>query len=123
VRTAAVFALAASAIALGCGGGGPSKRQPSERDVALIAASVADVVYQCQSAAAGFIAGPDRDALTRDVDRLADVAGRVQADARFRASARSSRTTTLRDQVAVAVRSLRAECSPQQAERLEGAVG
>jgi hypothetical protein len=121
VRTTVVGAVAACAIASGCGGGS-SKREPNERDVAVIAASVSDVVYQCQAAAAGFIAGPDRKALTRDVDRLVDLAGRVHADARFRASERSSRTTTLRDQVAVAVRSLRAECSPQQAQRLEGAV-
>ncbi|MEN3284752.1 MAG: hypothetical protein V7607_5892 [Solirubrobacteraceae bacterium] len=122
MRTTAIGVVAACAIALGCGGGS-SKRPPGERDVAVIAASVADVVYQCQSAAAGFIAGPDRDALTRDVDRLVDVAGRVEADARFRASARASGTTTLREQLAVAVRSLRADCSPQQAKRLEGAVG
>jgi hypothetical protein len=121
VRTTAVGVVAACALASGCGGGS-SKREPNERDVAVIAASVSDVVYQCQAAAAGFIAGPDRKALTRDVDRLVDVAGRVQADARFRASRRSSATTTLRDQVAVAVRSLHAECSPQQAQRLEGAV-
>jgi hypothetical protein len=122
VRTTAVGVVAACAIALGCGGGS-SKRPPGERDVAVIAASVADVVYQCQSAAAGFIAGPDRGALTRDVDRLVDLAGRVQADAKFRVSARASGPTTLREQVAAAVRSLRAECSPQQAQRLEGAVG
>jgi hypothetical protein len=122
VRTTAVGVVAACAIALGCGGGS-SKRPPGERDVAVIAASVADVVYQCQSAAAGFIAGPDRGALTRDVDRLVDLAGRVQADAKFRVSARASGPTTLREQVAVAVRSLRVECSPQQAQRLEGAVG
>jgi hypothetical protein len=90
--------------------------------VAVIAASVSDVVYQCQAAAAGFIAGPDRGALRRDVDRLVDLAGRVQADAKYRLSARASGPTTLREQVAVAVRSLRAECSPQQAERLAGAV-
>jgi hypothetical protein len=122
VRTTAVGVVAACAIAFGCGGGS-SKRPPGERDVAVIAGSVADVVYQCQSAAAGFVAGPDRDALTRDVDRLVDVAGRVEADAKFRVSTRTSGTTTLRDQVAVAARSLRAECSPQQAKRLEGAVG
>ena len=122
MRTTVVGVVAACAIASGCGGGS-SKREPNERDVAVVAASVSDVVYQCQAAAAGFIAGPDRQALTRDVDRLVDVAGRVEADARFRASRRSSATTTLRDQVAVAVRSLRADCSPQQAKRLEGIVG
>jgi hypothetical protein len=121
VRVTALGVVAACTIASGCGGGS-SKREPSERDVAVIAASVSDVVYQCQAAAAGFIAGPDRKALTRDVDRLVDAAGRVQADARFRASRRASATTTLREQVAVAVRSLRAECSPAEAERLEGAV-
>jgi hypothetical protein len=122
VRTTAVAVIAACAIASGCGGGS-SKRQPSEHDVAVIAASVSDVVYQCQSAAAGFVAGPDRAALKHDVDRLVDVAGRVQADARFRISRRASRPTTLREQVGVAVRSLRPECSPQQAQRLEGAAG
>jgi len=121
VRTAAVVVIAACAIATGCGGGS-SKRAPSERDVTVIGTSVSDVVYQCQSAAAGFVAGPDRAALKRDVDGLVDVAGRVQADARFRLSARAAGTTTLRDQVALAVRSLRAECSPQQAARLAGAV-
>jgi len=121
VRAAAVLALAACAIATGCGGGS-SKREPTERDAAVIAASVADVVYQCQAAAAGFIAGPDREALTRDVDRLVDLAGRVEHDARFRASARASGSTTLREQVAVAQRSLRADCSPQQAKRLDGAI-
>jgi hypothetical protein len=121
VRTTGVGIVAACAIATGCGGGS-SKRQPGERDVAVIAASVSDVVYQCQAAAAGFIAGPDRKTLTRDIDRLVDVAGRVQADARFRASRRASGTTTLREQIAVAARSLRAECSPAEAERLEGAI-
>jgi hypothetical protein len=121
VRTTAVVVIAACAIATGCGGGA-SKREPGERDVAVIAASVSDVVYQCQAAAAGFIAGPDRKTLTRDVDRLVDVSGRVEADSRFRISARASGTTTLREQVAVAVRSLRAECSPQQAARLADAV-
>jgi hypothetical protein len=114
VRTTVVGVVAACAIASGCGGGS-SKREPNERDVAVIAASVSDVVYQCQAAAAGFIAGPDRKALKRDVDRLVDVAGHVEADALFRASRRSSRTTTLREQAAVAVRSLRAECSPPHA--------
>jgi hypothetical protein len=57
--------------------------------------------------------------LTRDVDRLVEVAGRVDADARVRVAGRAS---TLREQVAVAVRSLRAECSPQQAQRLDDAV-
>jgi hypothetical protein len=122
VRITVVGVVAACAIATGCGGGS-SKREPNERDVAVIGASVSDVVYQCQAAAAGFIAGPDRKALKRDVDRLVDVAGHVEADALFRASRRSSRTTTLREQAAVAVRSLRAERSPQQAERLEGVVG
>jgi hypothetical protein len=117
VRITAAAAIAVSAIAAACGGG-PEKRQPTERDVAAIGTSVSDVVYQCQSAAAGFIAGPDRAAVKRDVDRLVSVAADVQADAPFRFRGRGSRTT-LRDQVAVAVRSLRAECSPQQAKRLE----
>ena len=101
----------------GCGGG-TSKRAPTERDVAVIGAAVADVTYQCQAAAAGYIAGPDRAAVKRDVDRLIGVAADVEADARFRFTGRPE-PTTLRRQVEQAARSLRARCAPAQAARLE----
>jgi hypothetical protein len=112
---------ACCAGAAGCGGG-PSKREPSGRDVAVIAASVADVVYQCQAAAAGFIAGPDRKALKRDVDRLVTVTADVEADARFRFRGRAQ-PTTLRAQAQQAARSLNAKCAPEQAKRLDDALG
>jgi hypothetical protein len=83
---------------------------------------VSDVVYQCQSAAAGFIAGPDRAAVKRDVDRLVGVAADVEADARFRFAGRPE-ATSLRRQVQQAARSLRTDCAPEQAKRLDGALG
>jgi hypothetical protein len=114
-----VAVIAACATAAGCGGG-PSKPLPSQRDVAVITTSVSDVVYQCQSAAAEFIAAPDHGALKRDVDRLVSAAARLRADAPFR-SARGPRTT-LRQQLALAARNLRARCSPEQAARLDDAI-
>jgi hypothetical protein len=108
-------------MAAGCGGGGPSKRDPTERDVAVIGAAVADVVYQCQSAAAGFIAEPDRAAVKRDVDRLVALAADVEADAQFRF--RRGSPTTLRRQAEQAARTLGADCAPEHAKRLEEAVG
>jgi hypothetical protein len=113
--------VACCATAAGCGGGGSSKRAPTQRDVAVIGAAVSDVVYQCQSAAAGFIAGPDRTAVARDVDRLVAVAADVEADARFRFTGRAQ-PTTLRRQLEQAARSLRSGCAPAQAHRLNDAV-
>jgi hypothetical protein len=113
--------VAACVIAAGCGGGS-SKREPNERDVAVIAASVSDVVYQCQAAAAGFIAGPDRATLKRDVDRLVALAGDVEPDARFRFPRRAE-PTTLRAQLQQTERSLRADCAPEQAARIADALG
>lgn len=117
----AVAVIAACATAAGCGGGSSKpKPQPSQRDVAIITTSVSDVVFQCQSAAAEFIAAPDHSALKRDVDRLVSAAARLRADAPFR-SARGPRTT-LRQQLALAARNLRARCSPEQAARLDDAI-
>jgi hypothetical protein len=118
VTIRAVAVVAACATVVGCGGGN-SKAPPSQRDIAVITAAVSDIVYQCQAAAAQFIAGPDRTALGRDVDRLVSAAGRLEADAPFRL-ARGSRTT-LRAQLGIARRSLRARCSPDQATRLDDA--
>jgi len=118
-RASAVVIIAACVTA-GCGGGGPSKTPPSQRDAAVIAASVADIVYQCQAAAAQYIATPDRKALKRDVDGLVSAAARLAADASFR-PARGPRTT-LRKQLGLAARNLRADCSPGQATRLDEAV-
>jgi hypothetical protein len=110
-------------LAAGCGGGGsePTKRNPTGRDVAVIGASVSDVVYQCQSTAAGFIAGPDRAAVKRDVDRLVRLLADVEPDARFRFPGRAQ-PTSLRGQAEQATRSLRADCAPEQARRLDDAL-
>lgn len=119
MRTKAVAIAAACAAIAGCGGG-TSKSPPSQRDVAVITASVSDILYQCQAAAAQYIAGPDHKALQRDVDRLVSAADRLQADAPFR-SALGPRTT-LRSQLELAARNLRARCAPQQATRLDDAI-
>ena len=89
--------------------------------MAVIGAAVADVVYQCQSAAAGYIAGPDQAALERDADRLIGLAADVDADARFRFAGRPE-PTTLRRQLEQAARSLRSDCAAKQAERLDRAL-
>jgi hypothetical protein len=109
-------------VAAGCGGGGDSKRAPTPRDVAVIGASVGDAVYQCQSAAAGYTAGPDRAAVKRDVNRLVAVAADVEPDASFRFTGRPQ-PTTLREQMQQAARSLRADCAPGEAARLDDALG
>jgi hypothetical protein len=109
-------------VAAGCAGGSDTKRAPTQRDVAVIGAAVGDVVYQCQSAAAGFIAGPDRAAVKRDVNRLAAVAADVDPDAHFRFTGRPQ-PTTLRQQMEQAARSLRADCAPGEASRLDDALG
>ena len=109
------------AAGCGCGGSGSSKRKPTGRDVAVIGASVSDVVYQCQSAAAGFIAGPDRAAVKRDVDRLVGLLADVEPDAGFRFPGRAQ-PTSLRGQAEQATRSLRADCAPERAARLAAAL-
>ena len=113
----AVAVVMAGAATAGCGAG-HSKPPPNQRDIAVITASVSDIVFQCQSAAAQYIAGPDRNALKRDVDSLVSAAARLQADAPVRA-ARGQRTT-LRQQLALAARNLRADCSRELATRLDG---
>jgi hypothetical protein len=118
-RTRAVVTVVACVTAAGCGGGS-SKQPPSQRDVAVITASVADIVYQCQAAAAQYIATPDHKALKRDVDGLVSAAARLRADASLQ-PARGPRTT-LRQQLGLAARNLRAGCSPEQATRLDEAV-
>jgi hypothetical protein len=106
-------------LSAGCGGN--SKRIPTTADVAAIAASLRDVVYQCGSVAAGYIAEPDQRLLERDVRRLAGVVDRVRADAPFvLGSPPAARTTSLRKEVALAVHELNRDgCSHQQARRLQ----
>jgi hypothetical protein len=60
--------------------------------------------------------------LKRDVDRLVGMAADVEADARFRFTGRPE-PTTLRRQLEQAARSLRADCAPGQASRVDDALG
>jgi hypothetical protein len=59
--------------------------------------------------------------LKRDVDQLVDVAADVEADAQFRFPKRPA-TTTLRRQLEQAARSLRADCAPGEASRIDDAL-
>jgi hypothetical protein len=119
---AAVLGACASVACAGCGG--DEKAAPTQRDASAITAAVSDIVYQCQSAAAGFIAGPDQAALRRDVDALVRAYDRLRPDAAYRVGAAGgpSRRTTLRQQAALAERNLSAECAPKQASRVRSAM-
>lgn len=110
-------------IAAGCGG--TPRRAPTQQDAVTIGAAVSDIVTQCQSVAAGFIAGPDTSALGRDVDALLRADRRVQPDARFvlGSSAGVTLATTLHKELSVAEENLAAGCSRRQAKRLQGTLG
>ena len=102
----------------GCGGA--AKRAPTRQDVATIAASLSDIVYQCQSVAAGFVASVDDAWIKKDVDALLQVSRRVRADARFAAGALHS---TLHKELGLARANLQGGgCAAAQARRLSGAV-
>jgi hypothetical protein len=122
--TALIIAGVASLLASGCGGG--IKHAPSQRDVNTIAAAMADIIYQCQSVAAGYIASADGASLKRDVNALLDAHSRLQANAIFVIGAPPAVTTrtTLRKELALAERNLKeAGCSPAQARRIADALG
>jgi hypothetical protein len=94
--------------------------------VGAIAAAVSDIVTQCQSVAAGFIAGPDDTSLRRDVDALVRTYGRVRPDARFVLGSSSGVTlaTTARKELSLAEQNLAvAGCAPRQETRVLGALG
>jgi hypothetical protein len=100
--------------------GGASKRAPVPQDVATIAGSLSDIAYQCQSVAAGYVAGVDGASIRKDVDALLRVSRRVQPDARFSVGALH---TTLHSELALARANLEGQgCAPGQARRLAGAV-
>ena len=100
------------------------KRPPGQEDVDTISSSVAGIVFNCRSVEQGFLASADEEALRRDVDALAGAAEDVDPDASFRLPESTlERRTTLRDQVELAARTLEADCSPDDAERLRDAVG
>ena len=83
-------------------------------------ASVGDIVYQCRSVAAGFIAEPDRAQLNRDVEALLSTYERVNADARFTVGTAPAptRRTTVRAELRLARRQL-AACEPRLARQLD----
>lgn len=100
------------------------KRPPGQADVDRISSSVAGIVFNCRSVEQGFLASADEEALRRDVDALEEAAEEVDADASFRLPESTlERRTTLRDQVDLAARTLEADCSPDDAERLRDALG
>ncbi len=86
---------------------------------------MSDIVTQCQSVAAGFIAGPDVRSLGRDVGALLRADERVRPDARFvlGSSAGVTLATTLHKELSLAEENLAAGCSPRQAKRLQGRLG
>jgi hypothetical protein len=116
------IALAAATAALaGCGG--ESKPAPAPDDIAAVGTSVGDIVYQCQSVAAGFIEGPDSAQLTRDVDVLLRTFDRVSEDTRFKVGTAPgpTRRTSVRGELRLA-RGKLATCEPRLAQRLEAAL-
>src|SRR5438309_294087 len=82
------------------------KHTPTKQDVATIAGAVSDIVYQCQSVAAGFVASADAPSLERDVTALVHAYRRVRADAPITIG---TRHTTLRQQLALAEANLDAD--------------
>ena len=125
IRVAAAVLAGWACLTLAACGDAP-RRPPTQRDIATIAAAVSDIVYQCQSVAAGFIAAPDTASLTRDVNLLVNVDHHVRSDATFAlgSTAGTTRKTTLRKEISLAGRNLsNANCAPAQAKRLQGAPG
>jgi hypothetical protein len=120
-----VLLACACALAAACGDSGPDRRPPSAEDVRAISAAVGDIVVQCESIAAGYVAGPVPGSLERDVDALLDAHEQVEPETRYTVNGTSglSRETTLADELALAQRQLAAQCAPAQAERLEAAAG
>jgi hypothetical protein len=115
-----VLAVIATTALLGCGS--DPKPPPSERDIAQVGRAVADVVYQCRSAAAGYVAEPDRAGLERDVKALLAAFDRVDPDARYTLGAAPgpTRRTTVRGELRLTRRTL-AVCEPELARRLDDA--
>jgi len=121
--SALIIAAVACLLAGGCGGG--TKRAATQRDVNTIAAAISDIVYQCQSVAAGYIARADGASLKRDVDALLDAHRQLRANATLVIGAAPALTTrtTLGKELALAERNLQeADCSPAQARRVADAL-
>ncbi len=121
----ALAALTAAALtATACGSA--DRHPPTRSEVSAISGAVSDIVYQCQSVAAGFVAAPDTPSLTHDVTVLVDIDRRVRPDAGFVLGAGSGirRRTSLRREIGVAAQVMvQSGCSPAQARRLPAAGG
>ena len=122
MRTALAGLLGIVALlGTGCG---DDKRPPDVDDVDTITASVANIVFHCRSVEHGFLASVDEEALRRDVDALRGAAEELEPDVTFRLPESAiKRETTLRAQVELAVRLLKDDCSPEDADRLRDALG
>lgn len=138
IRTAlAGGAIIALLAATGCSGDG-DKPPPGANDVDAILAATSNIVFQCRAAERGFLP-VDAETLDRDVDALVAAAEEFDADAMFRRPQslepdvpvgeeaeleEAASETSLRDQAELAIARLEDEsCSPQDAERLRGALG
>lgn len=96
--------------------GSKAKQAPSSQDVATVAQSVSDIAYQCQSVAAGYVAGVDGASIRADVNALLRVWGTARPDAKFTVGALH---TTLRKEVELAQANLQGgACATAQAQRL-----
>jgi hypothetical protein len=110
------------AVAIAACGSDP-KPPPKRDDIAAIGSSVGDIVYQCQSVDAGFIAEPDTAQLRRDVNALLAAVDRVDPDAEYKAGAAPgpTRRTSVRGELRLARRILK-KCDPALAKRLDAAI-
>ena len=101
-------------------GPGTARGEPTTEDVAAIGAAVSEVVAQCEAVAAGYVEEPERDTLERQVGVLADAAGRFDVGTAFTVGGATevAGPTTLRAQLDLAARHLRAGCAPDLASRL-----
>jgi hypothetical protein len=124
-RSAAVIAsMCACTVVSGCGG--VSKQPPTQQDAAAVSAAVSDIVFQCQSVAAGFVASADSHSLQHDVNMLLSTYRRVQPNASLAipSSSGSTFSTTLGKEMSLAEENLApATCAPSQARRLQAALG
>jgi len=113
--------LALAALAAG-GCGSEPRPAPGPRDIAGIGASLRDIVLECRSVSAGFVAAPDRAALRRDVDRLVATFERVAPDASFTVGRAPgpTRRTSAREELRLAGRTLTG-CDARQAARVRDA--
>jgi len=121
-----VIVVCTCALATGCGGAAAAKHAPSQQEAHSVGLAVGDIVYQCQSVAAGFVAAPNSTSLSHDVNALLSSSEHIQPNARMLLESASgpSTTTTLRRALSLAEANLRlGTCAPRQAERLQQALG